>query len=72
MAGRDRSPPVDLDRIEVGPMRPAEIAEAIAVTARAMSDSPMAVGVIGPDPERCYRQLHRFFKAAGHPLLLLA
>lgn len=76
MAGGDRSPPVDLDLIEVGPTQPAEIAEAIAVTARAMSDSPMAAAVIGPDPERCYRPLHRFFtrlyKLAEHQRPLVA
>ena len=52
---------VDLTRIEVGETRPEEIAEAVAVAARAMSTSPMAVAVLGPDRERCRRHLHRFF-----------
>ena len=52
---------VDLDRIEVGDTRPDEVAAAVAVAARAMSTSPMAVAVLGPDQERCRYHLHRFF-----------
>jgi GNAT superfamily N-acetyltransferase len=52
---------VDLSRIVVGDTRPDEIADAIAVAARAMSTSPMAVAVIGGDQERCRHHLHRFF-----------
>jgi GNAT superfamily N-acetyltransferase len=57
-AVRDR---VDLSRIEVGDTRPEEVAEAIAVAARAMSTSPMAIAVLGPDQERRRHHLHRFF-----------
>lgn len=52
---------VDLARIEVSDTRPEELRKAIEVVSRAMSTSPMAVAVIGADPERCYRHLHRFF-----------
>jgi hypothetical protein len=52
---------IDLARIEVGEPRPAEIQDAIAVAARALADSPMTVAVVGPDLDRCYRQIHRFF-----------
>jgi GNAT superfamily N-acetyltransferase len=53
---------LDLARVEVGDTRPEEIADAIAVVARAMSTSPISQAVIGPDPERCDRQLRRFFR----------
>jgi GNAT superfamily N-acetyltransferase len=52
---------IDLSRVEVGDTRPEEIADAIAVAARAMSTSPMAVAVLGDDRERCRHHLHRFF-----------
>lgn len=52
---------LDLSRVEVGDARPQEIAEAVAVVARAMSTSPMPRAVIGPEPERCLRHLTRFF-----------
>lgn len=52
---------LDLARVEVGDLRPDEQADAVAVVARAMSTSPMSRAVIGPDPDRCYRQLVRFF-----------
>jgi ribosomal protein S18 acetylase RimI-like enzyme len=52
---------VDPARVEVGAPRPDEVADAVAVVARAMSTSPMPRAVIGPDPERCYRHLSRFF-----------
>lgn len=52
---------LDLDRVEIGELRPEERAEAIAVVARAMSTSPMARAVIGPDPDLCRRHLVRFF-----------
>jgi ribosomal protein S18 acetylase RimI-like enzyme len=52
---------IDLSRVEVGDTRPDEIADAVAVVARAMSTSPMAVAVLGPDEERCRHHLHRFF-----------
>ena len=54
-------PSIDLSRIEVGDTRPEEVAEAVDVAARAMRDSPMTVAVIGPDPDRRFRLLHRFF-----------
>jgi ribosomal protein S18 acetylase RimI-like enzyme len=67
---------VDLGRIEVGDTRPEEIDEAIEVVARAMSTSPMAVAVLGPDQARCYRHLHRFFtrlyRLAAHQRPLVA
>ena len=53
--------PVDPAAIEVGPPRPEEIAEAVAVTARAMHTSPMAYAVIGESAERRYRDTHRLF-----------
>jgi GNAT superfamily N-acetyltransferase len=52
---------LDITRVEVGETRPEEHAEAIAVVARAMSTSPMARAVIGPDPDLCRRHLTRFF-----------
>ena len=52
---------IDVSRIEVGDTRPDEIEDAIAVAARAMSTSPMAVAVLGTDQERCRRHLERFF-----------
>jgi ribosomal protein S18 acetylase RimI-like enzyme len=52
---------VDLSRIEVGDTQLHEIADAIAVAARAMSTSPMAVAVLESDQERCRHHLHRFF-----------
>jgi ribosomal protein S18 acetylase RimI-like enzyme len=51
----------DAARVEVGDTRPDEVADAVAVVARAMSTSPMPKAVIGPDPDRCYRHLERFF-----------
>jgi ribosomal protein S18 acetylase RimI-like enzyme len=52
---------LDLAAVEVGDTRPHEVADAVAVVARAMSTSPMPRAVIGPDPERCFRHLSRFF-----------
>ena len=51
----------ELSRVEIGDTRPDEIADAIAVAARALADGPLTVAVVGPDLDRCYRQLHRFF-----------
>jgi ribosomal protein S18 acetylase RimI-like enzyme len=55
------TPSVDLARVEIGDMRPDEVAVAVAVVARAMSTSPMPRAVIGPDPARCVRYLTLFF-----------
>jgi ribosomal protein S18 acetylase RimI-like enzyme len=52
----------ELSRVEVGDTRPDEVAAAVEVVARAMSTSPMARAVIGPEPERCRRHLTRFFR----------
>jgi ribosomal protein S18 acetylase RimI-like enzyme len=69
-------PTVDLSRVEVGDTRPEEIAAAVEVVARAMSDSPMAIAVVGPDLDRSYRLLHRFFtllyRTARHQRPLVA
>jgi GNAT superfamily N-acetyltransferase len=54
-------PNLDLARVEVGETRPEEIEDAIAVAARALADGPLTVAVVGPDLDRCYRRLHRFF-----------
>lgn len=51
----------DLARVEVAGTRPDETEDAIAVAARALADGPLTVAVVGPDLDRCYRQLHRFF-----------
>ncbi|MGH2985106.1 MAG: GNAT family N-acetyltransferase [Solirubrobacterales bacterium] len=72
------APRADLElwRVEVGDARPEEIADAIAVVARAMSTSPMPRAVIGPEPERCLRHLTRFFarlyRVARHQRPLVA
>ena len=42
-------------------MRPDELADAVAVVARAMSTSPMSRAVFGSDPERCRHHLTRLF-----------
>lgn len=54
-------PEVDLTKIEIGDTRPDEIEEAIVVVSRAMSTSPLAVAVLGPDQDRCFHHLQRFF-----------
>jgi GNAT superfamily N-acetyltransferase len=69
--------PVDLSRVEVGDPRPDEIEAAVEVVARAMSDSPMTVAVVGGrDPDRCYQLVHRFFtrqyQLASHQRPLVA
>ena len=43
---------IDPARIEVGDTRPDEVAEAVAVAARAMCTSPMAYAVLGDDHDR--------------------
>ena len=43
---------IDPELIEVGDTRPEEVAEAVAVAARAMCTSPMAYAVLGDDHER--------------------
>ena len=67
---------VDPARIEVGDIRPDEVAEAVTVAARAMCTSPMAYAVIGEDHERRYRHTRRFFdrlyKLAIHQRPLVA
>ena len=67
---------VDLERIEVGDTRPGEVAEAVAVAARAMCTSPLTYAVIGADPDRRYRHTHRFFtrlyQLAAHQRPLVA
>lgn len=54
---------LDLARVEVGEMRRAEGDEAIAVIARAMSDSPQHVAAFGDDHERIRRNLTRIFRS---------
>jgi len=67
---------IDRDRFEIGETRPAEVPEAIAVVARAMSTSPMPRAAIAPDAERCFRQLQRLFtgvySVASHQRPLVA
>jgi ribosomal protein S18 acetylase RimI-like enzyme len=67
---------LDLTAVEVGDVRPEEIPQAVAVVARAMSTSPIPRAVIGPEPERCRRHLHRFFarlyRVARHQRPLVA
>jgi GNAT superfamily N-acetyltransferase len=55
------SGPIDPGRLEVGDTRPDEIADAVAVVARAMHTSPMTTAVIRGGPERRLRHLTRFF-----------
>jgi GNAT superfamily N-acetyltransferase len=75
-AGARVSERVDLARIEVGDTRPDEIETAIEVVSRAMCDSPMAIAVVGPDLDRSYRVVHRFFtrlyQLASHQRPLVA
>jgi GNAT superfamily N-acetyltransferase len=52
---------LDPAAIEVADTRPDEVAEAVAVAARAMCTSPMAYAVLGDDHDRRYRHTHRFF-----------
>ena len=52
---------IDPQLIEVGDTRPEEVAEAVAVAARAMCTSPMAYAVLGDDHERRLRHTKRFF-----------
>ncbi len=53
----------DLGRVEVGEMRLSERDEAIAVIARAMSDSPQHIAAFGSDHERNCRNLTRMFRS---------
>lgn len=53
----------DRARVEVGEMRVSERDEAIAVIARAMSDSPQHVAAFGEDHERIRRNLIRMFRS---------
>jgi GNAT superfamily N-acetyltransferase len=53
----------DLGRVEVGEMHPSERDEAIAVIARAMSDSPQHIAAFGTDLERNCRHLKRMFRS---------
>lgn len=56
-------PAIDIARVEVAEMRPSEREQAIAVIARAMSDSPQHVAAFGDDPERIRRNLVRMFRS---------
>lgn len=66
---------IEPDRIEVGEMRPSEREDAIAVIARAMSDSPQHVAAFGDDHDRIRRNLTRMFRSlyatvrGQHPLV---
>jgi ribosomal protein S18 acetylase RimI-like enzyme len=72
----DPSQPLDLATVEVGDTRPDEIAEAVAVAARAMSTSPMSTAVIRGDRAKRIRYLTMFFgrlyAAARHQRPLVA
>jgi len=54
--------------LEIGPLEPRELDEAVAVLARGMRDNPLHIAAYGEDPEQRYRRIAHLFGRSARQL----
>jgi ribosomal protein S18 acetylase RimI-like enzyme len=59
----DERPQKGLDSVDIGPLCPSDVDQALAVLARGMQDNPNHVAVLGDDPAVGHARLQTFLKS---------